>query len=78
MIEDAIARKLFEREHHGVDIEDVRRMKKEFKQQKEQGNSISAQLVAPRKKRTQRPKERSIVIQEDIVATTNIDRPVKV
>lgn len=56
MIEDFIARKLFEREDHGVDIEDVRRMKKDFKQQKEQGNSIYAQLVAPGKKRTQRPK----------------------
>lgn len=72
--DDAVARKMFEKDNPGVDIEQIKQTEEKFALLKPKWNTDAAQSISdvPKKKRTQRPKAKGIVITE--VSQTNSDR----
>lgn len=64
IFDDAVVRKMFDKEHCGIDIEEVMKAEEEFIQLKEQGKSVAARPKTHKKKKVIRPKEKSIIMNE--------------
>lgn len=75
--DDELAKRLFEKDHPGVNIGQIRNMEDEFRLLKEQGVMTSAQpaIQAPEKKKILRPKEKGLMIKK-ISDASNSDRHV--